>query len=312
MCTSPLVRTYKDARCTEPALVIVQKPVGTFHRAPTSPQSSLVPKSNQIKHNVPVGRDTRYFRGFDPNGDLDEEQQVSLKDTWRNVGYAKAEGEIYELLKEKGVPHVLKPVAHSDVPGILQLASAGEKSLRRYRLVLDEVGCLLWECPSTKCFAQTLADALKVCKFSRQHQGRTHLAALDHQKYFDSSNGQVSILHRDVSILFYENGRGFLGGSGWELAKVGEDTSEVNERTGTEEFMSMRLFESIVPDHEVQDDMVWIKARKSVIGSERTVEHLELTTALAFKDVIEEVMTAIRQSILGFSRELLEAKWEKG
>ncbi|KAH8914947.1 hypothetical protein BT69DRAFT_1357194 [Atractiella rhizophila] len=298
------------------------------------------------RHNVPVGRGTRCFRAFDPEGATDEEQRVFLKDTWRNVGYAKAEGEIYELLKEKGVPHVLKPVAHGDVPGMLQLASAGEKSLRHYRLVLDKVVRPLWEFTSMKCLVQALADALEA-----------------HQKAFDSSGGQASILHRDISegnILFDDNGRGFL--CDWELARVGEDTSEASERTGTEEFMSLRLLESMAHDspiqHEVQDDMesiiyvlLWttasyapsamtpeergrflsnfdrvpfhelsasIKARKSVIGSQRTVDDLELTTVLAFKDILEEVMTALRQSVLGLSREKkenirlrlkLETKW---
>ncbi|KAH8926136.1 hypothetical protein BT69DRAFT_1348262 [Atractiella rhizophila] len=282
------------------------------------------------RHNIPIGRGTRCFRAFDPEGATEEEQQVFLKDTWRNVGYAKAEGEIYELLKEKGVPHVLKPVAHGDVPGMLQLASAGKKSLRHYRLVLDKVVRPLWEFPSTKCLVQTLADALEA-----------------HQKAFDSSNGQASILHRDISegnILFDDNGRGFLGD--WELARVGEGTSEANERTGTEEFMSLRLLESMVHDspveHEVQDDMesivyvlLWtaasyaaskmtpdergrflsnfdrvphnelsasIKARRTVIGSQRTVDDLELTTAPAFKDVLEEVMTTLRQSVLGLNK----------
>ncbi|KAH8924985.1 hypothetical protein BT69DRAFT_1295983 [Atractiella rhizophila] len=167
------------------------------------------------RHNIPVGRGTRCFRAFDPEGATDEEQRVFLKDTWPNVGYAKAEGEIYELLKEKGIPHVLKLVVHGDVPGRLQLASAGEKSLRHCRLVLDKVVRPLWEFPSTKCLVQTLADDLEA-----------------HQKAFDSSNGQASILHRDISegnILFDDNGRGVLGD--WELARLGEETSEANERT---------------------------------------------------------------------------------
>ncbi|KAH8922864.1 hypothetical protein BT69DRAFT_1281883 [Atractiella rhizophila] len=288
------------------------------------------------RHNVPVGRGTRCFRAFDPEGATDEEQRVFLKDTWRNVGYAKAEGEIYELLKEKGVPHVLKPVAHGDVPGMLQLASVGEKSLRHYRLVLDKVVRPLWEFPSTKCLIQALADALEA-----------------HQKAFDSSGGQASILHRDISegnILFDDNRRGFL--CDWELARVGEGTSEANERTGTEEFMSLRLLASMVDDspmeHEVQDDMesmvyvlLWsaasyaasnmnpyergrflsnfdrvpfhelsasVEARRMVIGSQSTVESLKLSAALAFKEVLEEVMTALRLSVLGLSRELKEAK----
>ncbi|KAH8929763.1 hypothetical protein BT69DRAFT_1255936 [Atractiella rhizophila] len=291
------------------------------------------------RHNVPVGRGTRCFRAFDPNGDTDEEQRVFLKDTWRNVGYAKAEGEIYELLKAKGVPHVLKPVAHGDVPGMLQLASTGEKSLRHYRLVLDKVVRPLWEFPSTKCLVQTLADALEA-----------------HQKAFDSSNGQASILHRDISegnILFDDNGRGFLGD--WELAMVGEDTSEANERTGTEEFMSLRLLESMVHDspiqHEVQDDvesiiyvLLWtaasyapstmtpdergrflsnfdrvplselsasVEARKMVIGSQRTVDGLKMTTAPAFKKVLEKVLGALRQTVLGLTdaeKELIRLK----
>ncbi|KAH8913458.1 hypothetical protein BT69DRAFT_186683, partial [Atractiella rhizophila] len=203
-----------------------------------------------------------------------------------------------------------------------------------YRLVLDKVVRPLWEFPSTKCLVQALADALEA-----------------HQKAFDSSGGQASILHRDISegnILFDDNRRGFL--CDWELARVGEGTSEANERTGTEEFMSLRLLASMVDDspveHEVQDDMesmvyvlLWsaasyaasnmnpdergrflsnfdrvpfhelsasVEARRMVIGSQSTVESLKLTTALPFKEVLEEVMTALRQSVLGLSREKKE------
>ncbi|KAH8922377.1 hypothetical protein BT69DRAFT_1334777 [Atractiella rhizophila] len=179
------------------------------------------------RHNAPIGRGTRCFRAFDPAGANEEEQRVFLKDTWRNTGYTQAEGEVYESLKKKGVPHVLKLVAHGDVRG-------------RPKLLLG--------------------------------LGGNHSATIAHEKAFDASNDAPSILHRDISegnILFDDKGQGFLGD--WELAKVGGDSSDANERTGTEEFMSLRLLESMVHDspvrHEVQDDMesfvyvlLWIAA----------------------------------------------------
>ncbi|KAH8930565.1 hypothetical protein BT69DRAFT_1291751 [Atractiella rhizophila] len=82
--------------------------------------------------------------------------------------------------------------------------------------------------------------------------------------------------------------------------------------------MSLRLLESTVHDVPVRDDMesiVYILVdrrlvRKMVIGSQRTVDDLQLMTALAFKELIKQVVTAFRQSVLGLSRELMEVKEE--
>ncbi|KAH8928793.1 hypothetical protein BT69DRAFT_1329302 [Atractiella rhizophila] len=74
--------------------------------------------------------------------------------------------------------------------------------------------------------------------------------------------------------------------------------------------MSLRLLESMVHDAPVQDDMepiVYVLCRPP---PPRTVDDPQLMTALAFKELIEQVMTALRQSVLGLSRELMEVKKE--
>lgn len=198
-------------------------------------------------HIYVVGRGTRCFYAYEPTKD----RTVLLKDTWRPNRY-KPEHEYYEILHQHQVPNIPQVLSHGDVPNTndTQITpTIANHCLVHYRLVLDVVGEPLDTFGSTHELVQCIADAFEA-----------HRCAWTNAR----------LLHRDISFgnIIIVKGRGML--IDWERAKEENDNSErALERTGTWQFMSLRLLEQSSPvRHEVRDDiesfvyvLLWVAAR---------------------------------------------------
>ncbi|KAH8925962.1 hypothetical protein BT69DRAFT_1348377 [Atractiella rhizophila] len=216
----------------------------------------------KFRHNQSVGRGTRCFEAYDPL----QKSIVLLKDTWRHARYPE-EASIYAELHEAEVPNVLHVVANGDIDGPLQSTSIefGDNDLTHQlahsRLVLSKVGKSLTEFSCTYELVKGLADALEA-----------HYYAWDKLKMLhrDISVGNIILVReeKDCEIEFH----GFL--IDWEFAKKETDGGNVAERTGTWEFMSIRLLESLQHKtwikHEPRDDiesfvyvLCWVAARSA-------------------------------------------------
>ncbi|KAH8922208.1 hypothetical protein BT69DRAFT_1263670 [Atractiella rhizophila] len=194
-----------------------------------------------FRHNQPTGRGTRCFEAYYPA----EKRLVLLKDTWRHVEY-RPEGKIYEELHAAQVPNILPVVAEEDVEGELHRAEVstedGPRKFIHYRIVLGSVGRPLSEFRSSHELVKACADAFEA-----------HFCAWR----------DLEMLHRDVSsgniILgpIEDDPQGYL--IDWEFATKGSNNMKSRERTGTYEFMSVRLLKAIPSNdkvrHEAQDDI---------------------------------------------------------
>ncbi|KAH8927292.1 hypothetical protein BT69DRAFT_1238078 [Atractiella rhizophila] len=189
-----------------------------------------------FRHNNPTGRGTRCFEAYYPA----KQRLVLLKDTWRHVEYVP-EGEIYEKLHAAGLPNILPVVAHGDVDGKYQsaevLTEGGLRKFVHYRLVLGKVGRPIGEFRSSYELVKGCADAFEA-----------HFCAWK----------ELKMLHRDVSsgniILgpIDEEPQGYL--IDWEFAKEQSAGMKSRERTGTYEFMSVRLLQGLSSDEKIQHE----------------------------------------------------------
>ncbi|KAE9400210.1 hypothetical protein BT96DRAFT_919607, partial [Gymnopus androsaceus JB14] len=154
------------------------------------------------------------------------------------------EAETYRKLHQANVPNVLDVIAFDDIKGELH-----SRFHVHYRIVLGQVGRPLKDFESTHQLTCAILDAV-----------RTHQRAYEDAK----------ILHRDVSagnIIFYQ-GKGWL--IDWELARwVDKDSgARARERTGTWQFLSIRILGNPTVFHEARDDLesfvyvlLWIAGR---------------------------------------------------
>ncbi|KAF5377380.1 hypothetical protein D9757_007983 [Collybiopsis confluens] len=161
---------------------------------------------------------------------------VEELDCWRNAKYA-VEHRTYRKLKSAGVCNVPCAIAGGDVKGPLQSVKFRTSKLRliHYRLVLDFVGAPLADSGSTYGFSKVIFDAFKA-----------------HRDACEKAN----LLHRDVSAgnIIIWGGRGYL--IDWERAKNLDDVgARAKHRTGTWQFMSIRLLENSKIHQEIRDDL---------------------------------------------------------
>jgi len=117
----------------------------------------------------PFGRATRAMLAFD----MEAEAIVFLKDYWRpDVDGMQKEGEIYAILKSKGVPNIAPFGKGNDLRDYMTLTQAlrNEKwacwsremvLLRQYRMSLDVVGRHLTSFNSSQEFVSAIADAME-------------------------------------------------------------------------------------------------------------------------------------------------------
>ncbi|KAH8917604.1 hypothetical protein BT69DRAFT_1286474 [Atractiella rhizophila] len=170
-------------------------------------------------HFLAVGRGTKCYRAYL----FKRKEIVLLKDTWRKMEYQK-EGTIYAHLHDRKIPNIATVLVDQD----------------HYRIVLNEVGEPLSNFRSSWELVRVLLDAFTA------HQQAVQLA---------------NLLHRDVSVgnvllLRTEGGeaRGML--IDWEFAKGIDDVSaRLRERTGTYQFLSLRLIQKPRVKHCVADDI---------------------------------------------------------
>ncbi|KAF9060609.1 hypothetical protein BDP27DRAFT_1452639 [Rhodocollybia butyracea] len=159
-----------------------------------------------------------------------------LKDFWRNWKY-DSKYETYKALECKGVSHVPHALAGEDIAGRFQQTEVLGIKLVHFCLVLDVVGEPLTKCISTHQFAQIISDAL--------------------QAHYEAYR-KAGVLHRDISsgnIIFFKS-RGYL--IDWERSiKVTgiPPAARTTERTGTWQFMSIKLLEDPDSPHQVRDDL---------------------------------------------------------
>ncbi|KAF9037418.1 hypothetical protein BDP27DRAFT_1409585 [Rhodocollybia butyracea] len=183
-------------------------------------------------HLYPVGQGTRCFVAFDH----ENRRLVLLKDFWRNWKY-DSEYKTYKALECKGVSHVPHALAGEDIAGRFQQTKVLGIKLVHFRLVLDIVGEPLTKCISMHQFAQIISDALQA-----------------HYKAYR----KAGVLHRDISsgnIIFFKS-RGYL--IDWECSIKGTGippAARTTERTGTWQFMSIKLLEDPDSPHQVCDDL---------------------------------------------------------
>ncbi|KAF9067362.1 kinase-like domain-containing protein [Rhodocollybia butyracea] len=182
-------------------------------------------------HLYPVGQGTRCFVAFDH----ENRRLVLLKDFW-NWKY-DSEYETYKALECKGVSHVPHALAGEDIAGRFQQTEVLGIKPVHFHLMLDVVGEPLTKCISTHQFAQIISDALQA-----------------HYKAYR----KAGVLHRDISsgnIIFFKS-RGYL--IDWERSiKVTgiPPAARTTERTGTWQFMSIKLLEDPDYPHQVRDDL---------------------------------------------------------
>ncbi|KAF5376768.1 hypothetical protein D9757_003152 [Collybiopsis confluens] len=188
-----------------------------------------------VHHHYPVGRGTRCYAAYDPK-ESDPNRKFILKDCWRNSKYP-VEHVTYQQLKQAGVSHIPNAVVGADVgvEGSFQETELCGIHLVHYRLVLDIFGLPLSKAPSTYAFMRAIFHALTA--------------------HHDACS-KAKLLHRDISsgnIIIHE-GDGYL--IDWERAK-GLDDREVraNERTGTWQFLSIRLLQNPRLPHLIRDDL---------------------------------------------------------
>ncbi|CAA7260739.1 unnamed protein product [Cyclocybe aegerita] len=261
-------------------------------------------------HVHPLGRGTRCFQAFD----CQTKAIVLLKDTWRIEGYEK-EGDIYRELHKHGVSYIAGLVAAGDVGGVTNTCGkTSETSKHRvhvhYRLVLDTVGSHLTDFDST----HEMVTAV-------------HCALIAH---FEAVT-KAGILHRDVSVgnIIITDSGGLL--IDWELSKkLSLIGARVLERTGTWQFVSIRLHEGLGKlIHRVGDDLesflwvlVWVALRNA--KNDMTIPQRALFLqafdysvdgegGLARRNYIEKDYLAIKRIKLSnefFSR-ILSTLWSK-
>ncbi|KAJ3506069.1 hypothetical protein NLJ89_g7078 [Agrocybe chaxingu] len=275
----------------------------------------IVGKPFTNNHLHPLGRGTRCFKALDcQTGAI-----VLLKDTWRIEGYEK-EGDIYRELHKHGVSYIAGLVAAGDVGGLTNtcgktkdISSSSESKHRihvHYRLVLDEVGTHLTDFDST----HEMVTAV-------------HCALIAH---FEAVT-KAGILHRDISVgnIIITDSGGLL--IDWELSKkISLIGARVLERTGTWQFVSIRLHEGLGRlIHRVGDDLesflwvlVWVALRHAQ-GDMTTDERALFLQAfdysvngkggLARRNYIEKDSTAIKRMKLSneFLSRILSTLWSK-
>ncbi|KAF5338835.1 hypothetical protein D9757_015370 [Collybiopsis confluens] len=205
-----------------------------------------------VTHRRPIGRGTRCFAAYDPDG-IDESGGtggkkctkkgciVLLKDCWRNCKY-DPEDIIYAKLEKAGVSNIPEVVVAGDVKGpnanfgTAEMIDNGHVlTLTHYRLVLNFVGEPLDKCTSTRMFCKVVSDA-----FNAHRQACV----------------KAEMLHRDISFgnIILWRGNGYL--IDWERAKsLTVNGARSRERTGTWQFMSVRLIENPNLPHLIRDDI---------------------------------------------------------
>ncbi|KAE9408897.1 hypothetical protein BT96DRAFT_626400 [Gymnopus androsaceus JB14] len=216
----------------------------------TSPSDRLLYVSEPFttNHRFPVGRGPRCFYAYDPVSCT-----VRLfKDLRRIMGY-RPEADTYQQLHKKETPNILHVVAAGDVDGLLHRCGGkdglGRKDgFRHYRIILDKLGKPLNQFSSTHELVTAVYDAFI-----------THRHACT----------KAGILHQDISFgnIIIVGGRGYL--IDWEFGRWDRaDDSSADERTGTWQFLSIRLLENPATFHEIRDDiesffyvLFWVAAR---------------------------------------------------
>ncbi|EJD36483.1 hypothetical protein AURDEDRAFT_74152 [Auricularia subglabra TFB-10046 SS5] len=205
-----------------------------LYRIPVGGENYYVSRPFTHQHIYPIGRGTRCYTAYEAQSG----RLVLLKDTWRVEAYTR-EGEVYELLSKNSVHNIPGMKAHGDVQPDEPLQACGQNDgpTRRhvhYRLVLDTVGRALSDFRSTWELVRAVKGAL------RAHRDATRLR----------------VTHRDISagnIIIDENGGLLID---WELAKMPDDgEARAYERTGTRQFMSLRLLADPSAPQETRDDL---------------------------------------------------------
>ncbi|KIK68268.1 hypothetical protein GYMLUDRAFT_237348 [Collybiopsis luxurians FD-317 M1] len=202
-----------------------------LYRVKVDEKTFLLSRPFTLSHLFPVGRGTRCYLAYDPVA----KYLRIIKDTWRNLAY-EPEHKVYKELNDHKVSYVPGVVAAADVPGEFHKSpSVNGHVLRHYRLVLNKVGTPLTQFTSTHQLCRAVLCALQA-----------------HKEACDKAN----ILHRDISIgnIIMCNDDGYL--IDWERSK-NRDSKETRsaKRTGTWQFLSIRIIENPSTVHDVRDDL---------------------------------------------------------
>ncbi|KAG2012063.1 other/FunK1 protein kinase [Coprinopsis cinerea AmutBmut pab1-1] len=200
-----------------------------------------------------TGRCTRTYKVWD----LKDNVFRFLKDTWRpDTEDSEKESAVLRELKEHGVPHIPDLICGDDIEGnvtrtqdFLDAPWVGARKRKpidprvNHRLLENLVPRFLEDCKNIRGVFQVIYDAL-----------------VAHQKAYE-----CGWLHRDISdnnvlVLEFED-RGVL--ADWELAIRVKDRNDEpvdrskrpHYRTGTWDFMSIKLLSSLDAAHTVLDDL---------------------------------------------------------
>ncbi|EPQ55650.1 hypothetical protein GLOTRDRAFT_75784 [Gloeophyllum trabeum ATCC 11539] len=213
----------------------------------------LIVSKRRFIYPTAIGRGTRCYVA----ADLNTGKRVFLKDSWRyDVERMQQEGDIYELLNEKGVSNIAKVVYHGDVKD--QEGRTDQRSItapyagrswalrtrtlvqhRHYRIVLDKVGKPLTEAPSSRSIIKGILDALIA------HKEACEKADILHR---DLSPGNIIMISNDSAILI-----------DWDLSRslqsLEEENARVRDRTGTWQYISHALLRDPLKAHTRGDDL---------------------------------------------------------
>ncbi|GJE94212.1 hypothetical protein PsYK624_103800 [Phanerochaete sordida] len=218
--------------------------------------TDLIIKRPFVQPYSPCGRSTKAYLAYDMKG----KKLMILKDSWRTAhGTRESEAEIYQILIKHGVPNIPDVPYAEDVfdkrgdpqKSFVDSFSRREKTwkpkhhsrLRSHvhnRIVLP-VAYPLWCARTSKELVQAIFDALTALKGARE----------------------AGFLHRDISvgnIMLDENGRGVLidWDHGCRVARpIGENQESAGPpfRTGTWQFMSIRVLQNPDVRHIAEDDV---------------------------------------------------------
>ncbi|KAJ7693306.1 hypothetical protein B0H17DRAFT_1178970 [Mycena rosella] len=236
-------------------------------------------------HYLPIGRSTRCFVAIE----CETGRKCVLKDTWRVDGY-HPEANVYARLQAHNVRNIPKVVAAGDVPNHvcgdyddypLTWRAAKPEAIRHhhhYRIVLDVVGKPLVEFASSHELVQCVLNALEA--------------------HYDAWT-KAHVKHRDISvsnIIIVVNDDGTTTGLliDWELARFEDDGAY--ERTGTRQFMSVRLCaaSSPPPARTLADELesfLWVLLWIAAAYSPSTMSAMDRTTTLNdFDDPLSKLL----------------------
>ncbi|KAF8875393.1 hypothetical protein BD779DRAFT_1651255 [Infundibulicybe gibba] len=191
-----------------------------------------------------TGRATRAW----PVVDTKTKRVMFLKDSWRStLPHMEKETDTLKILNDAGVEYVPRLECGDDLPGHSTRTIEFEHASWRCR------GGRITPRSHNRFVEDFVGIPLKRFKSSQQMLKVIFHAFIAHRQAFE----RCGILHRDISggnIMMTGDGRGIL--NDWDLARhISADGCRQHDRTGTWQFMSIKLLMDPASRHELQDDL---------------------------------------------------------